>query len=93
MNLRFHWIRKEPIVAVNVHIHKVYRSFTDGLETVAVEGQTVGDCLKSLAAQYPDINRVLFATNGEFENRFCAIRTRSDFSSAFQEMRFDWENA
>jgi hypothetical protein len=52
-------------VAVNVHIHKIYRSFTDGLETVAVEGYTVGECLRNLTTQYPDIKRVLFAANGE----------------------------
>jgi len=52
-------------VAVNVHIHKVYRSFTGGLEAVEVEGHTVGECLNSLVTHYPDIKRVLFATNGD----------------------------
>ena len=52
-------------MAVNVHIHKVYRPFTEGLETVAVEGHTVGECLKNLVVKYPEIKRVLFANNGE----------------------------
>ena len=58
-------MRKEPAVAVNVHIHKVYRSFTGGLETVEVEGHSVGECLDNLVTHYPDIKRVLFAKNGD----------------------------
>ena len=54
-------------MAVNVHIHKVYRSFTDGLETVEVEGHTVGESLDNLVTHYPDIKRVIFATNGDWK--------------------------
>ena len=52
-------------MAVQVHIHKVYRSFTNGLVSVEVEGHTVGECLDNLVMRYPDMKRVLFTTNGD----------------------------
>lgn len=52
-------------MAVSVHIHKVYRFFTEGRETVEVKGHTVGECLNNLVLLYPDIKRVLFSSNGD----------------------------
>ena len=52
-------------MAVRVHIHKLYRSFTDGMESVEVDGHTVGECLDNLVMRYPDMKRVLFTTNGD----------------------------
>ena len=52
-------------MGVVIHIHKTHRAFTDGLQTVAVDGQTVGECLGALVKRFPDINRMLFSGNGD----------------------------
>ena len=53
------------MVTVRVHIHKTHRTLTDGMERVDVEGRSVAECLRSLVARFPNIRRVLFASNGE----------------------------
>ena len=52
-------------MAATIHIHRIYRSFTQERETVEVEGNSVGECLNNLVGKHPDIRRVLFATNGD----------------------------
>ena len=52
-------------MAVNIHIHRVHRSFTNGRETVEVHGHTVGECLNNLVNQYPDIKRAVFTKSGD----------------------------
>ena len=52
-------------MTVRVHIHKTHRTFTDGMELVDVEGRSVAECLRSLVVRFPNIRRVLFASNGE----------------------------
>lgn len=59
-------------MSVDVHIHKTHRRHTGGLETVRVEGRTVGDCLNALADRYPEMGKVLFVGNGEL-NRLAEI--------------------
>ena len=47
-------------MSIKVHLHKTHRRFTDGQETVDVEGHTVGECLQQLIRQYPDLEPALF---------------------------------
>ena len=39
---------------VKVHIHITHRQFTNGLDVVPAEGNTVGECLNYLIRQYPE---------------------------------------
>jgi len=55
-------------MAVNVSIHKTHRQFTNGLEVVAVEGKTVGECLTHLIKQYPGMEKALFAKKDKLHN-------------------------
>ncbi|MGD8227054.1 MAG: MoaD/ThiS family protein [Desulfobacteraceae bacterium] len=55
-------------MSVKVNIHKTHRSYTDGLEVVAVEGKTVGDCLKHLVQRYPGMKEGLFDKKGKLLN-------------------------
>ena len=55
-------------MAVNVNIHKTHRQFTNGLEVVAVEGKTVGECLTHLIKQYPGMEKALFAKKDKLLN-------------------------
>jgi molybdopterin converting factor small subunit len=53
---------------VNVHIHKTHRQFTNGLEVVAVEGRTVGECLNQLITQFPGMEKALFSKKDKLQN-------------------------
>ncbi len=53
---------------VTVHIHKTHRQFTNGLEKVAVEGRTVGECLSQLIRQFPGMEKALFAKKDKLQN-------------------------
>ncbi len=51
--------------SVEVRIPTPLRKFTDGQETVAVEGSTVGEVLESLTENHPDLGAKIFSDNGE----------------------------
>jgi molybdopterin converting factor small subunit len=53
---------------VKVHIHMTHRQFTNDLEVVAVEGNTVGECLNHLIKQYPGMEKALFAKKDKLLN-------------------------
>jgi molybdopterin converting factor small subunit len=53
---------------VKIHIHATHRQFTNGLEVVAVEGNTVGECLNQLIKQFPGMEKALFAKKDKLHN-------------------------
>ncbi len=53
---------------VRVHIHTTHRQFTNGLEVVSVEGNTVGECLSYLVQQYPGMEKALFGKKDRLLN-------------------------
>ncbi|MDO9230128.1 MAG: MoaD/ThiS family protein [Syntrophales bacterium] len=53
---------------VKVHIHATHRRFTGGLEVVAVEGSTVGECLNQLIKQFPGMEKALFVKKDKLLN-------------------------
>ena len=53
---------------VKVHIHITHRQFTNGLDVVATEGTTVGECLNHLIRQYPGMEKALFAKKDKLLN-------------------------
>ncbi len=65
-------------MSVKVSLHRTHRQFTGGLETVEVQGETVGDCLDHLAKEYPGIGDALFEKTGKLRNHievFLNLRT------------------
>ena len=56
---------KVDSVSVTASLHKTHRQFTGGLETVEVQGATVGDCLDHLANEYPGLGEALFEEKGK----------------------------
>ncbi len=52
-------------MSVKVHIHKSQRQFTNGLDVVETQGNTVGDCLKDLVLQHPAMGNNVFDKNGK----------------------------
>jgi molybdopterin converting factor small subunit len=55
-------------MSVNIHIHKTHRQFTNGVEVVAVEGRTVGECLSQLINQFPGMEKAIFAQKDKLLN-------------------------
>ena len=55
-------------MGIKVHIHKTHRQFTNGLDVVEVEGNTVGNCLEHLVKQFPGIEKELFDKKRNLRN-------------------------
>jgi len=55
-------------MSIRVNIHPYLYHLTNNQEVVEVDGITVGECLKDLIKQFPDIKQVLFDQNGKFIN-------------------------
>ncbi len=55
-------------MAVKVFIPTPLRSFTDKLETVEVEGATVGEVLNNLTSKYAQIKQHLYSEDGNFRS-------------------------
>ena len=52
-------------VSVKINLHKTHRQYTNGQEIVEVNGNNVGECLKELVKQYPDLENELFDKKGK----------------------------
>ena len=52
-------------MSVHVNLHKTHRQYTDGKETVAVEGKTVGECLNDLIRKYPLLENEILDKKGK----------------------------
>lgn len=55
-------------MSATLHVHTTHLQFTDGLEVVAVEGNTVGECLNHLIRQFPQMEKALFAKKDKLLN-------------------------
>ena len=55
-------------MAVKIRIHTTHRQYTNGLEVVEVNGNTVGDCLNHLVRQFPGMDKALFAKKDKLLN-------------------------
>ena len=47
-------------MSVKVKISSMFQSATAGAKMAEVTGSTVGECLRDLVRQYPDLERMLF---------------------------------
>ena len=55
-------------MSIKINIHKTHRQFTNGLDIVEIDGNTVGACLDNLVREFPDMGKVLFNKNGKLLN-------------------------
>ena len=53
---------------MNIHIPAPLRTFTGGLESVAVSGATVTDVFHQLTLQYPELKHHLFTPEGKLRS-------------------------
>ncbi len=69
-------------MSINLSIHRTHRQFTDGLDSVEVEGNSVGNCLDDLIRQFPDMGNALFDKKGKLLN---AIEIYINLKSAYPD--------
>ena len=55
-------------MSIQIHIHKTHREYTDGLEVVEAQGETIGACLNDMAARFPGMAGQLFTAPGQLIN-------------------------
>ena len=55
-------------MGAKVHLHSWHRGFADGLESLELEGTTIGECLENLVARYPRLREELFMKDGKLKN-------------------------
>ena len=55
-------------MSIKINIHRTHRQFTNGLDIIEVEGNTVGTCLDNLVRQFPGMGKVLFNKKGKLVN-------------------------
>lgn len=51
-------------MGIRLNIHKTHRQHTEGMETVEVDGNTVGQCLDRLVERFPGMREALFHSKG-----------------------------
>ena len=55
-------------MGISVNIHPSLRHLTNEQDVAQVNGNTVGQCLEQLVAQFPDIEKGLFTKDGALLN-------------------------
>ena len=56
-------------MSATLNIHKTHRQYTSGLDTVQVDGDTVGNCLNALIGRFPEMKAALFDGKGKLKNQ------------------------
>lgn len=69
-------------MSIKINIHRTHRQFTDGLDTVEVKGNNVGECLHGLIGQFPEMAGALFDRKGKLLN---AVEIYINQKSAFPD--------
>ncbi len=65
-------------MSTRIHLYSGLSNFTEGQNLVEVSGKTVGECLKNLVCQYPQLKEVLFDPTGKlFRHVFVSINLNS----------------
>ena len=55
-------------MAVTIHIPLIYRYLSNDVETLQVEGKTVGECFHQLIKSFPQMRNAIFNEKGELQN-------------------------
>jgi molybdopterin converting factor small subunit len=56
-------------MSITLHLHKTHRQYTDGVETLEMEGGTIGECLNGLAERFPGMQEALFDGKDKLKNQ------------------------
>ena len=55
-------------MSIEANISPIFSRYTNNQQTAEVNGSTVGECLKHLVKQFPDLKRVLFGKRGRLNS-------------------------
>src|SRR5213593_3665423 len=55
-------------MSVTIHIPTPLRQFVGNADSLSIEGKTVGQALKELASQYPDLRKHLYTEDGKLRS-------------------------
>jgi molybdopterin converting factor small subunit len=55
-------------VAVTIHVPLIHRHLSDDVETLEVDGKTVGECFHQLVKRFPNMQSAIFNQKGELQN-------------------------
>ncbi|MEJ2156192.1 MAG: MoaD/ThiS family protein [Desulfobacteraceae bacterium] len=55
-------------MAVTIHIPLIHRHLSDDVETMEVDGKTVGECFHQLVQHFPNLKSAIFDDKGELQN-------------------------
>ena len=56
-------------MGITLNIHKTHRQYTEGVESIEVNGSTVGQCLDSLIERFPEMRGALFDGQGKLHHQ------------------------
>ena len=56
-------------MSITLHLHKTHRQYTNGIETLDLDGSTIGDCLNKLIDRFPGMQEALFDGKGKLNNQ------------------------
>ena len=51
-------------MSIKINLHQTHRQYAGGKEIVDVNGNTVGECLRDLVSQYPELEKEIFDKKG-----------------------------
>ena len=57
-------------MSVDIEISSIFARYTNNQVNLKAEGKTVGECLRDLARQYPDLKKVILDKNGDLVPSF-----------------------
>lgn len=55
-------------MAVTIYIPLIHRHLSDEVDTVEVDGKTVGECIHQLVKRFPNLQNAIFDDKGELQN-------------------------
>ena len=55
-------------MAVTIHIPLIYRHLSNDVETLQVEGKTMGECFHQLIKRFPQMRNAILNEEGELQN-------------------------
>jgi molybdopterin converting factor small subunit len=55
-------------MAVTIYIPLIHRHLSNDVETIKVEGNTVGQCLEQLVKEIPSMNEAIYNKNGDLQH-------------------------
>ena len=57
-------------MSVSIELASIFSRYTNNQLTIKVEGETVGECLKDLFRQFPELEKLLMGRDGKLHRSY-----------------------